>query len=475
MAEHETPQSSKRIAHPIVFVFGSTGAGKTAICLSIASHAQKCGLLPHVINADVMQMCVGLPIATNKPSDEEMAGIPHHFLSFLREEEVAKYSVSRFVVEATSLIDRLFSGPDGDRVVVLVCGGTTYYIQSLMIADTLVASVGDEIKDDDPATERAPPQQTTLDGGEQATLWQQLHAVDPDMAAIRHPSDTRRIARSLEIFRTTNKPHSQWLKEEAPYARYTSERTLALWVDFDDRGRLFQKLDRRVDEMVSRGLIQEVQDFFAKRRSVPTANPPTKEHAEQQEGSEEEEEESTASALRGLDCAIGCREFREAMCRASPPTQEELGAAVVALKQHTRRYARQQQRWVLNRLVNRYAAQGVIQNLFRFSCDGCRCDPLQDAAIVFEAWASGESAESLVRQRPWVTSYSSSAGNPPPSAPVLHTCELCSRAVCGDAQWQTHLSSRGHRQAVRRQQLEESLRSRGIEPHTKKRQREANS
>ena len=276
---------------PVLAIAGPTASGKTALAVQLAKYFDG-----EVISVDSMQIYTGLSVSTAKPTAEEMDGVPHHLLDFVSPE--TPFSVADYCALAAKKIADIHAR--GKRV--LLCGGTGLYMQSLL--ENLDFS-GDGA---DPKI-RAELQGTAETQGTEA-VWRQLHAVDPQGAETLHPNNLGRVIRALEIYRTTGRTMAE--QKELSRRKPTPYHACVLCLDFRDRQKLYDRINRRVERMLKAGLEQEARDFY---RTYDA-------------------EGGTARQ------AIGCKEFL-------PYFRGECGfdAAVESVKRETRRYAKRQLTW----------------------------------------------------------------------------------------------------------------------------------
>jgi tRNA dimethylallyltransferase len=220
----------------VIVISGPTASGKTAVgvelCLRIGGE---------VISADSMQIYRTMDIGTAKVTAEEMRGVPHHMIDVADPWE--DFSVSRYVEMASQCADDILAR--GKTPVIV--GGTGLYIDSLLSARSFAC------RQEDGKLRQALSAQYDAMGGE--AFMERLREVDPQRAALLHPSDKKRVVRALEVFMLTGKTITQHdLETQALPPRYESARFA---LNFADRARLYERIDRRVDEMVERGLFEE--------------------------------------------------------------------------------------------------------------------------------------------------------------------------------------------------------------------------
>lgn len=274
---------------PLVVIAGPTASGKTALAVEICRRFGG-----EVISADSMQVYDGLRVGTARPSEEEMAGIPHHLMGFLPPD--ASYSVACYAAAAHQAIREVH---ERGRLPVL-CGGTGLYIQ------TVVDNLQYEDQPADRAVRDALNQRAEQEGT--GVLLEELAKIDPITAARLHPNDRGRIVRALEIYQTTGRTITQQNEESrrqpSPY------RTCGIRLDFRDRAVLYDRIDRRVTVMLEQGLLEEAQWL----RSQPRAD----------------------TVLQ----AIGYKEWEPYFSGEC-----SLEAAADAVRQGSRRYAKRQLSW----------------------------------------------------------------------------------------------------------------------------------
>lgn len=229
------------MAPKLIVICGPTATGKTKLGVALA---QRLG--GEVVSADSMQVYRDMAIGTARPTPEEMAGVPHHMMGVVDPRE--NYSVARYVQEATAWVEDILRR---GRQPILV-GGTGLYIDGLCQGRTY--------SDFQPASGLRQALQARVQSQGLAVLWQELEQVDPETAAKLHPHDEKRILRALEVWHTTGKPISQHNREtQALPPRYEK---VAIALTYRDRQVLYQRIDQRVDQMVARGLVEEVQGLL---------------------------------------------------------------------------------------------------------------------------------------------------------------------------------------------------------------------
>ena len=216
----------------VIGIVGPTASGKTALSLPVAR-----ALGTEIVCMDSMQIYRGMDIGTAKPTSAERALTPHHMLDFLSPDQ--EYSVSQYASDARRVIESI-------RMPLLV-GGTGLYLQALSLPTDFGAVGGDE--------EIRKKYHAIADAEGARAVHSRLRAVDPASAEKLHPNDLRRVIRALEVYELTGTPLSAQTMpgpEDAPYC------FLLYAVDLP-RDALYARVDRRVDEMMAAGLLDEVR------------------------------------------------------------------------------------------------------------------------------------------------------------------------------------------------------------------------
>ena len=226
------------MSNKIVVVAGPTASGKTRLGIELA---KKYG--GEIVSADSMQLYRGMDIGTAKATREEQAAAPHHMLDTAEPSEA--YSVARYVEEAGQVCDALLSRGK----LPIVVGGTGLYIDSLIagrdFADTR----------EDRALRTELEAEYDRVGGEK--MLEALAAFDPERAAKLGAGDRRRIVRAIEIYRLTGKTateHDEETRRRPP--RYEAARIV---LNYKNRADLYDRIDRRVEQMAEDGLFDEVR------------------------------------------------------------------------------------------------------------------------------------------------------------------------------------------------------------------------
>ena len=234
----------------ILVICGPTASGKTrmAVELALAHNGE-------VVSADSMQIYRTMDIGTAKPTAEEMRGVPHHMLDVADPAE--DFSVACYVEKAAACVDDILARGK----LPIVAGGTGLYIDSLLSGRSFAAF------DPDSDLRARLEQELAQEGG--AAMLARLAGIDPEAAARLHPNDAKRIVRALEVWYATGKTitwHNEQTQKRPP--RYEA---LTLGLAFERREDMWRRIDRRVDEMMSAGLVDEVRGLLD--RGIPDKCP----------------------------------------------------------------------------------------------------------------------------------------------------------------------------------------------------------
>jgi tRNA dimethylallyltransferase len=279
---------------PVVVVTGPTAAGKTPIAIEIA---QRFG--GEIINADSMQVYRFMDIGTAKASPEQRAQAAHHLLDVVTPDAI--YSAGRYAADARKAAEAIHAR---GKFVVLT-GGTGLYIRAflegLLEAGEANLEIRQELEEEHAAA---------VEAGDPNRLHRALEHVDANAAERIHPNDTRRIIRALEIERNSGSAASQ-LRDDHGFADRPF-RTLHLALD-PGRGPLVERINRRCEEMIEGGLLQEARGL---------------------------RDRGYAASLRPMQ-AIGYRHVMRVVDGV-----DTLENALEVMRGDTRRFARRQRTWL---------------------------------------------------------------------------------------------------------------------------------
>lgn len=222
---------------PLVILTGPTAVGKTAASIGLA---KKIG--GAVISADSMQVYRHMDIGSAKIRPEEMDGVPHYLIDVLDPTE--EFHVVRFQELAKQAMEDIYK----KGMIPIVAGGTGFYIQALLYDIDFTESSEDlEFREE---------MNTFAEQFGEEALHARLKEVDEKAAEEIHPNNRKRVIRALEFYHLTGKKISEHneteRQKESPYC-------FAYFVLNDERDRLYERIDRRVDQMMEEGLVNEVR------------------------------------------------------------------------------------------------------------------------------------------------------------------------------------------------------------------------
>jgi tRNA dimethylallyltransferase len=225
----------------IVVIAGPTASGKSALAIRLALEEDG-----EILNADSMQVYLGMDIGTAKPTREERAVVPHHLLDVMEPDQ--EFNASIFRAMALPILEDMAARGK----LRLVVGGTGLYIRALVggLFDCGPA---------DPALRRSLLEECRALGSER--LHERLSRVDPAAAARIHPRDRVRIVRALEVFLQTGQPFSEWARGHGFGAgRF---RVLKLCLQME-RAELYRRIDQRCEDMIRAGLLEETEALLCR-------------------------------------------------------------------------------------------------------------------------------------------------------------------------------------------------------------------
>ncbi|ELV12388.1 tRNA dimethylallyltransferase, mitochondrial [Tupaia chinensis] len=272
-------------------------------------------------------------------------------------------------------------------------------------------------------TEKVTDRKEELEKEDGHVLHKRLSQVDPEMAAKLHPHDKRKVARSLQVFEETGICHSEFLRRQhaeeggGPLGGPLKfPNPCILWLHADQTV-LDERLDKRVDDMLAAGLLDELRDFHRRynQRNVS---------------------EESQDYQHGIFQSIGFKEFHEYLItegQCTPETSNQLlKKGIEALKQVTKRYARKQNRWVKNRFLSR---------------PGPNVPPVYGLEVSdISKWKESVLEPALDIVQSFIQA-SINLGHKPTAAPMkmpynatenkrsYHMCDLCDRVIIGDREW----------------------------------------
>ncbi|WP_443025242.1 tRNA (adenosine(37)-N6)-dimethylallyltransferase MiaA [Sphingomonas sp. QA11] len=236
-----SPHNLPRVA----LIAGPTASGKSALAMAIAQKHR--GV---VINADSAQVYADLRVLSARPSPEDEARVPHRLFGHVDGADI--YSAARWAAEAKVEIERAHEA----GLLPILAGGTGLYMRTLLDGIAPVPPIDPAIREE----VRALPV---------ATAYAMLGALDPPAAARLAPADTTRVARALEVVRSTGRPLATW--QQAKTGGIGHEIDLMATVLIPDRDWLLARCDARLEAMFAGGGIEEARAVLARSDILPTA------------------------------------------------------------------------------------------------------------------------------------------------------------------------------------------------------------
>ncbi len=223
----------------VIIILGPTAVGKTELSLKLAQKLQT-----EIISGDSMLVYKGFDIGTAKPNSSELASVKHHMIDILNPHD--SFNVTMFCSNAARLIKQI----NADNKIPIIAGGTGLYIKSLIEGYQFNAAP------DDPAY-RAYLEDLAQRHGREYVLGM-LAEVDPKAAERLHVNNFRRIIRALEVYKYNKDTISQTKISNGNELLYN-----AVVIGLNrDRADLYQRIDKRVEQMISAGWLQEVENLL---------------------------------------------------------------------------------------------------------------------------------------------------------------------------------------------------------------------
>ena len=273
----------------VLTIVGPTASGKTRLAVELALRYRG-----EVVSCDSMQIYRHMDIGTAKPTPAEMSGVPHHMLDVANPSE--NYSAARYVEQATAHVDDILSRGK----LPIIAGGTGLYRDALLAGRTFASFTGTYRKE----------LQRRASEGELPQLYEELKRIDPPRAEKLNPADEKRILRALEVWYETGKTiteHDEESRLQPP--RYEA---VSIGLAYTRREDMWRQIDKRVDEMMSAGLVDEVRALL--ERGVSPG----------------------CTAMQ----AIGYKELVSALAEGRSPAE-----AAEEIKLRSRQYAKRQLTW----------------------------------------------------------------------------------------------------------------------------------
>ncbi len=274
----------------LVVITGPTAVGKTRLSIEFAKRTGG-----EIISADSMQVYKYMDIGTDKIKGEAMDGVPHHLIDIIGpDEDFNVFTFQKLVKEAIRDIS------SRGRLPIIV-GGTGFYIQAVLYDIDFTET------DEDDTYRKELEERARTKGPHE--LFEELKAVDPASCEIIHENNIKRVIRALEYYKKTGRPISEHNLEQR---NSSSPYDFCYFVLNDERAKLYERIDKRVDEMIKEGLENEVRKLYD--MGIP----------------------KTATSMQGLG-------YREMLGYIEG--EYDLERAVYLIKRNTRHFAKRQLTW----------------------------------------------------------------------------------------------------------------------------------
>lgn len=219
----------------LIVICGPTASGKTALAIRVAKHFNTA-----ILSADSRQFYREMSIGTAKPTKEELSAAPHHFINSLSVTQA--YSAGDFEQNALKLLDELFS----DHQVVVMAGGSGLFIKAVCEGLDSYPTVPKEIREE---------LMDQLEKNGIEMLQQELEQTDPDYYKIVDRQNPHRVIRALEVCRASGKTFSHFQQHAIKKRSFKTIKVGPNW----NREQLYDRINKRVDEMMKNGLLEEVK------------------------------------------------------------------------------------------------------------------------------------------------------------------------------------------------------------------------
>ena len=240
---------SKQENYPLLVLLGPTAVGKTKLSLAIAREINA-----EIISADSMQIYCKMNIGTAKVSPEIQKEISHHMIDIISPEE--NFSVAAYQKAVDKLIPRICN----QQKIPLIVGGTGLYIKAVTKGFLLPPMKKNK------ALRNKLGKKANQEG--KKAVHKKLQQIDPELAQKLHPNDLRRVIRGIEIYHQTGKTRTYYQKKQ----KQQPDRYHFLKIGLKrSRQELYQRINRRAQEMINQGLISEVKKLINEYQLSPTA------------------------------------------------------------------------------------------------------------------------------------------------------------------------------------------------------------
>lgn len=227
---------------PLIAIVGPTASGKSDLGIALAERFDG-----EIINCDSVQVYRGVNVATAKVPMEERRGVPHHLI------DIVEPAVNFTAVDWAEAAKRVITDIEARGKRAILVGGTGFYLRALTTKFFDSPQIDESIR---------PRLQKIMEKRGAEHLHRMLARVDPRLAAKFAPKDWSRVTRALEVYFSSGRPLSEW-QERSPEEPTEFASRLHYFVLEPPREELYERINRRVDVMVERGLLEEIQGLIA--------------------------------------------------------------------------------------------------------------------------------------------------------------------------------------------------------------------
>jgi tRNA dimethylallyltransferase len=222
----------------LIVIAGATAVGKTDVSIQLAQE-----LKTEIISADSRQIFKELTIGTAKPTEAELATVPHHFINYKSIQE--DYDAGQYGRDALALINELFKKHN----YLILCGGSGLYIKAVCEGFDDMPEISPDVRDS-----------IIKKYNELGLEWlqEQVQEKDPDYFSVVDQKNPHRLVRALELIETTNQPVGFFRKKKKHFHEFD---ILKFGLELE-REELYHRIDTRMDKMIEGGLFEEAKQFY---------------------------------------------------------------------------------------------------------------------------------------------------------------------------------------------------------------------